>query len=114
MPTRYRFQSHGEFARGLVVSMRLLDIVKAHFMSRAEAGHYRTYDEVTYALSLQRQLEVQVFFNAVKKYPALRLPLNDGQVGIYQILHERLSFFRSMLGYESINDDNYGERVTGR
>ena len=43
MATKYWFQSRGEPVRAFLITCRLLDIIKAHFLSRAQLGHYRCY-----------------------------------------------------------------------
>ena len=114
MATKYWFQSRGEPVRAFLITCRLLDIIKAHFLSRAQLGYYRDHESVTYALTQQRHLEVKAVFNAIRKYPALVSMKHDGCIVIQQILFERFCFHRDIIGYESVNDDVYAERDANR
>lgn len=114
MATKYKFQSHGEAIRAFLITSRLLDIIGSYFLSRAQLGYYRDRESVTYALTLQRHLEMKTVFNAIRKYPALISIKHDGCSAIQYTLFARFCFYRDIIGYESVNDDVYAERDANR
>lgn len=107
MRTNYKFQQNGQFVRALMVTSRLLHIVRASCLSRVYRAELdlETFD---YWFLTQRQLELQVIFNAVRKYPCLLTPDPEYSMpGIQRILFERMCWYRDIVGFESVNNDKY-------
>jgi len=107
MRTKYKFQQHGQFVRAFMITCRLLDIVKTHCINQFNKPDCNL-DLFDYWLLKQRQLELQVIFNAVRKYPCLLTPDPEYSMpGIQRILFERMCWYRDMVGFESVNNDQY-------
>jgi len=93
------------FARGFLVTNRLIDYVKR--CCRSHAAQHNTNDMVTFYCALERQLVIQIWCKAARKYSELFTYSVDGKQAALTALHSELSVYHDVIGFESLNDDFY-------
>ena len=103
------------FSRAFLITERLLDHVKYRCRSQVSSGTHNSADVVTYYCALERQLVIQVWINAIRKYPEL-LQVADGEdrTTILDVIFAQLLVYRDVLGFESLNDDVYDKSGADR